>query len=102
MSLRERDVEGKVCKYARDHGFLTPKLNIVGERGWPDRIFISPTGEHIYVEFKAPGKKLEKIQEYREDILMDRGILVLTIDNVERGKDHVDELVAARLSEESD
>ncbi len=97
----EKKIEHDVCKYARTKGFLTPKLNVVGERGWPDRMFIDPDGWVIFIEFKKKGKPCEPIQIYRQGILAARNFVVLVCDDIEEGKELVDELVAARVSEES-
>ncbi len=100
MSL-EKKIEKKICEYAQTKGFLTPKINVVSERGWPDRMFIDPEGWVFFVEFKQKGKPLEPIQLYRCTQLTERNLVVVTIDDEEEGKEIVDELVAARLSEES-
>ena len=98
----EKQIESKVCEYAQEKGFLTLKLNIIGQRGWPDRVFVDPLGWHFYIEFKAPGKKLEKIQEHRFRQLAERNVLVVVIDGITSGRELIDELVAARVSVESD
>lgn len=36
----------------------------VGTRGWPDRLFLCPDGAVFWVEFKAPGGSLSKLQEH--------------------------------------
>lgn len=48
------------------------KMNGLGYRSWPDRMFCIPGGKPFYIEFKAPGKDLEPLQaklikELRED-----------------------------------
>lgn len=98
----EKEIEKKVCQYAQKKGFLTPKINVVGERGWPDRLFIDPDGWHVYIEFKAPGKAPDPIQIYRQSELAKRNVMVLVVDDEEQGKSYVDDMVSARLSEESD
>jgi hypothetical protein len=90
-----------VCEYAQKNGFLTPKYTVVSERGWPDRLFIDPDGWCVFIEFKAPNKPLQPIQEYRCTQLTERNISVLVIDSIEQGIEYVDSMVAARLPEES-
>lgn len=41
------------CEWARDHGWLTPKLQHIGSTGWPDRTFIR-RGRVVFIEFKRP------------------------------------------------
>jgi hypothetical protein len=102
MPVLEKKIEKKVCEYAQKHGFLTPKVTVVSERGWPDRCFIDRDGFHLWVEFKQEGKPLKPIQIYRCTQLTERGVSVLVIDDIEQGKEYVDALVAARVSKESD
>jgi hypothetical protein len=52
------------------------------DRGVPDRIVVSPGGI-FFVEFKAPGKKPSKIQEYQHKKLRDLGATVYVIDSKE-------------------
>ena len=100
MSL-EKKIEKKVCDYAKKHDFLTPKVTVVSERGWPDRLFIDPDGWMVFIEFKQEGKPLQPIQEYRCTQLTERNVSVLVIDSIEQGIEYVDTMVAARLPEES-
>jgi hypothetical protein len=69
----EVNIENEVVAWAKKKGFLTPKVRFV-EVGYPDRLFISPTGHTIFLEFKRPGKKPEPIQAYRINELNKRGI----------------------------
>lgn len=98
MPVLEKNIEKKVCEYARKKGFLTPKINVVGERGWPDRMLIDPDGWVVFVEFKQKGKPLDPIQIFRMQQLEDRSTMTVVIDDIEEGKEVVDDLVAARVS----
>lgn len=71
--MLEKDIENDVVQWARDRKFLTPKVRFV-ENGYPDRLFISPLGHTIFIEFKKPGKKPERIQFYRIEQLRLRHI----------------------------
>ena len=101
MSL-EKKIEKKVCEYAKEHGFLTPKFTVVSERGWPDRLFIDPDGWCVFIEFKQEGKELSKLQQYRCLQLTERSVSVLVVDSIEQGKEYVDAMVASRVPEEGD
>lgn len=60
--MRESYVESKVCRYARARGWYTMKLSGPGDKGKPDRIFMTK-GERVkFVEFKAPGKTPTQLQ----------------------------------------
>lgn len=71
--MLEKNIEGSVVKWAKERGFLTPKVRFV-EVGYPDRLFISPKGHTIFIEFKVPGKRPDPIQYYRLEQLRQRNI----------------------------
>jgi len=102
MPLLEKKIERRVCHYARSKGFLTPKINVVGETGWPDRLLIDPDGWCVWVEFKAPGKKPDAIQTYRIEQLTSRRIPVFVIDDEEYGIELINRLDSARVPKEGD
>lgn len=79
----ELDIENRVVEWANKHGFLTPKIKFA-ERGWPDRLFISPYGHTFFIEFKRPGTNPEKdepLQVHRILQLHERGIPAVFCDN---------------------
>ncbi len=80
MPLLERDVENKVCIWAMQQGFICLKMRLV-EDGWPDRLFISPSGHTIFMEFKRLGEKPRKLQNYRLQQLQSRGVPAFWVDN---------------------
>lgn len=67
----EAYIEKKVTEWAEDVGFIAIKFTPKGDRGWPDHLFISPTGDHIWIEFKRPGKKPTKLQWHRIHQILD-------------------------------
>ncbi len=84
MSGLEKDIEQVVVNWAMKHGFLAPKVKF-SEAGWPDRLFISPIGHTIFIEFKRPGYKPDPLQEFRLDQLRKRGIPATWCDNTVEG-----------------
>ena len=61
----EREVELPACRRIReDLGVHSVKINIMGNRGYPDRCFLLP-GRPAWIEFKRPGKKPTPLQYYR-------------------------------------
>ena len=84
MSVLEKDIEIPVCNWAKKHGFLTPKVKFA-EAGWPDRLFISPIGHTIFIEFKRPPFKPDRLQEYRLAQLRQRGIPAYWVDSIIEG-----------------
>lgn len=74
MSVLEKDIEGTVVKWAKENGFLALKVNFV-ENGYPDRMFISPHGHVLFIEFKRPGQEPRPLQYYRLSELVNHGIV---------------------------
>ena len=57
------EVEKPCVKLAEVYGCVHYKLDRPGgKKGWPDRAFWGPNGQHFMVEFKQPGQKLSKLQ----------------------------------------
>lgn len=82
---RESLIERKVCAYANSRGWIPMKLGGTGDRGKPDRVFAGPGGRTVYIEFKAPGGHVTKLQEWYIERLRERGHEAHIIDNVEAG-----------------
>lgn len=80
MSVLEKDIEGKVVSWANNHGFLSLKVRFQ-ESGYPDRLFISPQGHTIFIEFKRPGESPSQLQLYRIRCLKGRNIPAYWTDN---------------------
>lgn len=83
--MRERDIEERVCRYARENGWWVRKFTSPGRRSAPDRIF-AREGKVIFIEFKAPGKKPTPLQEQEHRRMRAAGLTVYVIDDVETGK----------------
>lgn len=86
----EKEIEKRVCTYAKGKGVITYKFTSPSQRSVPDRIFIFPTGHHIYVEFKRGGEVSTKAQTWEQKRLIAQGCEVRVIDNVRDGKTLVD------------
>ncbi len=63
--------------------------------GWPDDVFLLPGGKPLFCEFKAPGKEPTAKQELRITELEKLGYEVAVCDNVEEGKELIDEYLYA-------
>ena len=83
--MLESEVEKQLCKKVKEklHGrafkFVSPGFN-----GVPDRIVLVPMGRIYFVETKAPGKKLRKLQEWVRGLISDLGFVVLRIDTIDK------------------
>ena len=83
-------LQKKLCKRVKEdlHGrafkFVSP-----GFSGVPDRIVLVPMGRIYFVETKAPGKKLRKLQEWVGGLLRELGFVVLRIDTPEKVEEFI-------------
>lgn len=83
--MLEKEVEKKLCERVKKElrgiafKFVSPGFN-----GVPDRIILVPMGRIYFVETKAPGKKLRKLQEWVRGLISDLGFVVLRIDTIEK------------------
>lgn len=64
--MKESAIERDFCRKAEKLGIINLKL---GQDGWPDRLFIFPSGMVAFVEFKTPSGKPSKSQAERMDLL---------------------------------
>jgi hypothetical protein len=87
MTMRESHVETKVCAHAETLGWRSIKLNGSGDRGKPDRLFLTgPPARIIFVEFKRPGEVAKKLQQWWGRLLTKMGFAHHVIDNIDEGK----------------
>lgn len=77
----EVSIEDEVVKWAKKNKFLTPKVKFT-EAGYPDRMFVSPYGHTIFIEFKRPGEEPSPLQYHRLSELTKRGVPATWCDNV--------------------
>ena len=61
--MKEKQIESKIVKKAKELGFLTYKFSSPSNRGVPDRIFINPFGKVFFIEFKSEKGKLTQLQK---------------------------------------
>lgn len=85
--MKEKQIESKVVKKAKELGFLTYKFSSPSNRGVPDRIFISPHGEVFFIEFKSTKGKLTQLQKKVIKDFVNYTVDVFIVDNVEFGID---------------
>jgi len=79
--LRESELESRVKDWCKAHNILFIKFTPKGEKGWPDRIAITPKGVHIWVELKRKGKKPTELQRHRMETLRKQNAYVFWCDN---------------------
>ena len=91
--MLEKQIESKVCEYARSKGVLTYKFTSPARAAVPDRLFIAPDGRVWFCEFKRGGQKPTAAQEREHARLREQRVNVFVIDNVIEGKNMIDLMV---------
>ena len=90
--MRERTIEQKLSKSVKMMDGITLKLKIPGFDGIPDRLVLLPYGKLVFIELKAPGKRLRPLQEKRKRQLEALGFSVFCIDSIEQIGGILDEI----------
>lgn len=85
----EAQIEMYLVKRIRSLSGECEKFTSPARRSVPDRIVTMPGGKLIFVELKAPGKKVTELQERDHQRRREMGFDVRVIDS----KEGVDELV---------
>ena len=81
----EASIEQAVVVYARSHKVIVRKMNGLGNRAWPDRMFLHK-GKVLFIEFKREGCKPTALQAKFHKLLQEHGFSVRVVDDVELGK----------------
>jgi hypothetical protein len=85
----EKQIEAKVCDYAKTKGMMVYKFTSPARAAVPDRMFIR-NGRVFFIEFKREGQKPTPAQEREHNRLRQQAINVFVVDNVEAGKECID------------
>ncbi|MDD5852598.1 MAG: VRR-NUC domain-containing protein [Lachnospiraceae bacterium] len=83
---RERDIEGYMRLKLKQQGALFLKWVSPGNNGVPDRIAIFPSGEIWFVELKADGGALTKLQKHWGRVLLAHRCNTIIITGMEQAK----------------
>lgn len=75
----EKMSESKFREYVRKDNNEYFKLNVMGRRGWPDRMVFMDNARILWLEFKREGEGLRKLQEYIHRKLRKKGHVVYTV-----------------------
>lgn len=79
----EKTIEGYLVKRVKVAGGMALKWVSPGQSGVPDRIVFLPGGRIIFVEVKAPGKKLRPLQLHVQGQLEALGVDFRVVDSKE-------------------
>lgn len=91
--MLEKQIEAKVCDYAKDKGMLVYKFTSPARAAVPDRLFVCPNGRMFFVEFKREGQKPTHAQDREHTRLRGHKVNVFVVDNVTQGKFVIDLMV---------
>lgn len=104
---KESSLEARCVKYAKSRGLLARKMNGLGFRDWPDRLFIPVKiatarksvwqSQVLWVEFKKPGEVPTPSQERMHKDLRSRGQRVVVIDDYDLFVDTIDDFIEGDL-----
>jgi hypothetical protein len=86
----EKEIEKRVCAYAKSLGVLCYKFTSPARRSVPDRIFLAKGIDAFFIEFKRLGGKPTPAQEVEIAKIRAAGKTVYVIDNVVAGKAAID------------
>ena len=81
----ESHTEQRVVTWAKHHGITGLKLNLQGNRGWPDRLFLLHNGKPVFMEFKRVGASPTLLQQYNINYLKERGYICEVIHSAAQG-----------------
>jgi hypothetical protein len=80
---RERDIERALVKAVKAAGGEVRKLMWIGRRAAPDRLVKLPGKEPVFVELKAPGGRLSRLQDLEHRRMRAVGLRVEVVWRVE-------------------
>lgn len=82
--MRESEVEKAFVDAVKEAGGKAVKFTSQTMNGVPDRLVLLPGGRCAFVELKAPGKQMRKLQRKRREQLLALGFPVFCVDRPEQ------------------
>lgn len=81
--MQERNLERLFITEIKNKGGKALKFTSPGMAGVPDRLVLLPTGQAVFAELKAPGRKMRPLQRKRAKQLRKLGFRVYCLDSVD-------------------
>jgi hypothetical protein len=100
--VSEARIERYLVAVVKHHGGFALKLNLIGRRGWPDRLVLIPGGHCCFVELKRPGARPRKLQERVHQLLRRLGFNVVVLDSEDKVDEWTRDFLTARLPKARD
>jgi len=91
----ESRIEQKASEYAKSLGMMTLKLNVKGQSGWPDRLYVW-NGHVWFIEYKQYKHTLRPLQSIIHSQLTKLGAVVRVADNLIDARSIINELYNLR------
>lgn len=91
--MNEVSIEKRLKTKVSEHGGLALKLVSPGFAGVPDRLVLFNGAKVVFVELKAPAKKLRALQRKRKKQLEALGFKVYKIDSFEAVDRMLEEMI---------
>jgi len=91
--MLEKVIERKVSEYAKSKNVLAYKFTSPARAAVPDRMFVCPSGEVFFIEFKREGMKPTAAQDREHTRLRGHNVNVFVVDNVDTGQAIIDMMV---------
>ena len=82
--MRENEVEKAFVDAVKEAGGKAVKFTSQTMNGVPDRLVLLPCGKCAFVELKAPGKQMRRLQRKRREQLLALGFPVFCVDRPEQ------------------
>lgn len=92
VRVLEKQIEARVCDYAKTKNVLAYKFTSPARAAVPDRMFIYK-GRVFFIEFKREGQKPTAAQEREHHRLRQHQINVFAVDSVEQGKSTINTML---------
>lgn len=83
-AVRENEVEKAFVDAVKKAGGKAVKFTSQTMNGVPDRLVLLPCGKCAFVELKAPGKQMRRLQRKRREQLLALGFPVFCVDRPEQ------------------
>lgn len=80
--MQEQALERLFTRMIKNKGGKALKFTSPGIAGVPDRLVLLPGGQAVFVELKAPGRKMRPLQRKRAKQLRNLGFRVYCLDSV--------------------
>lgn len=96
----EKEIEKKICDYAKSKGCYVRKFVSPNNRSVPDRLIIAPGGAVLFLEIKRGGCKPTPAQLAEMELLSKIGAHVGWCDNIHGGRQFVDNLLEGTKMED--